>query len=410
MKSVSFDTCVNFIIFIVLFLFSMAIFQAGKDARAESFDARVVVQSASELDYPPFCLVKPDGSADGFSVDLLKAVIHVSGREVSFKVGPWHKIKQELTEGKIDVLPMVSRSSEREKIFDFSIPYMIMHGDIFVRKEDRKKISGLAALNGRKVMVMEGDTAHEWVLKQKIKPVIITTDTYAEAFKLLAQGKYDAILAQKLMGLQLLEMLDLDNIVTVGDPETHLIEVLPTRMTMPGFEQKFCFAVREGDKDLLAALNEGLAVITANGTFDRLCRKWFKPVLPSADASSEEVLKQALIIVFPLLLAGIVAWIFFLKRQVNISTKHLSEEIRRRQWTEEQQKETINQLGSALAEVKTLRGILPVCSFCKKIRNDEGYWQQVETYISEHSDAKFSHGLCPDCLNKYYKKYLSKRE
>ena len=53
-------------------------------------------------------------------------------------------------------------------------------------------------------------------------------------------------------------------------------------------------------------------------------------------------------------------------------------------------------------EVHILRGILPICSFCKKIRDDKGYWDQVEKYISDHSDALFSHGICPDCFEKHY--------
>ena len=51
----------------------------------------------------------------------------------------------------------------------------------------------------------------------------------------------------------------------------------------------------------------------------------------------------------------------------------------------------------ALAEVKALRGLLPICSYCKKVRNDGNYWEQIESYISQHSDAQFSHSICPDC-------------
>lgn len=58
------------------------------------------------------------------------------------------------------------------------------------------------------------------------------------------------------------------------------------------------------------------------------------------------------------------------------------------------------ELEAALDEIKTLNGILPICSYCKQIRNDEGYWQQVEEYISEHSQAMFSHGVCPICYKK----------
>jgi hypothetical protein len=63
---------------------------------------------------------------------------------------------------------------------------------------------------------------------------------------------------------------------------------------------------------------------------------------------------------------------------------------------------TLKDLKSAHAEVNTLRGIIPICSSCKKIRDDEGFWQQVEVYIKNHSEADFSHGICPDCLVKLY--------
>jgi DNA-binding response OmpR family regulator len=64
------------------------------------------------------------------------------------------------------------------------------------------------------------------------------------------------------------------------------------------------------------------------------------------------------------------------------------------------------ELEHALAELKTLSGILPICSYCKQIRNDKGYWQQVEEYISQHSQAMFSHGLCPGCYKKEMDSFL----
>jgi len=64
--------------------------------------------------------------------------------------------------------------------------------------------------------------------------------------------------------------------------------------------------------------------------------------------------------------------------------------------------ETVNSLQASLSELKTLRGILPICSYCKKIRDDHGYWNQVEEYISKNSDADFSHGICPSCVDKHF--------
>jgi len=66
------------------------------------------------------------------------------------------------------------------------------------------------------------------------------------------------------------------------------------------------------------------------------------------------------------------------------------------------QKQLIAELEDALSKVKTLSGLLPICSGCNKIRDDKGYWSQVEGYIQEHTDAQFTHGLCPDCVRKYF--------
>jgi PAS domain S-box-containing protein len=68
--------------------------------------------------------------------------------------------------------------------------------------------------------------------------------------------------------------------------------------------------------------------------------------------------------------------------------------------TERQQ--TVRELRAALAEIRELQGILPICAGCKKIRNDSGYWEQVETYIELHTRAQFSHGMCPDCMVRLY--------
>lgn len=60
------------------------------------------------------------------------------------------------------------------------------------------------------------------------------------------------------------------------------------------------------------------------------------------------------------------------------------------------------ELQAAMQEIKQLKGIIPMCANCKKIRDDEGYWHQVEVYIGEHTAAEFSHGLCPDCVKKLH--------
>ena len=68
----------------------------------------------------------------------------------------------------------------------------------------------------------------------------------------------------------------------------------------------------------------------------------------------------------------------------------------------------VQELEAALACVKQLHGLLPICSYCKRIRDDRNYWQQVEAYVTEHSEAIFTHGICPDCYEKFVKPELEK--
>ena len=69
---------------------------------------------------------------------------------------------------------------------------------------------------------------------------------------------------------------------------------------------------------------------------------------------------------------------------------------------DEDKSKLIIQLQASLSEIKKLSGLLPICSSCKKIRDDKGYWNQIESYIREHSEAEFTHSICPECSKKLY--------
>lgn len=98
---------------------------------------------------------------------------------------------------------------------------------------------------------------------------------------------------------------------------------------------------------------------------------------------------------------------------VGVILSWLSSELRRLRWKAlalaqqrnevlESVRKTLEERDAALENVRVLSGLLPICAGCKKIRDDSGRWQQMESYISAHSQAKFSHGMCPDCARRYY--------
>lgn len=223
-----------------------------------------LILAGSEFDYPPYCVVNSEGQADGFAVELLRAALQAMGHDVAFQLGLWEEVKQDLAQGRVQVLPLVGRTPEREALYDFTFPYLSMHGAIVVREES-SAIQSPADLAGRQVAVMRGDNAEEFVRRSQLGAEIVTTATFEQALLELAAGQHDAVIIQRLVALQLMEQLGIKNLRIAGPPLTE-------------FVQSFCFAVREGDKELLALLNEGLSVVIADGTFRDLQVKWFGPI------------------------------------------------------------------------------------------------------------------------------------
>jgi hypothetical protein len=95
--------------------------------------------------------------------------------------------------------------------------------------------------------------------------------------------------------------------------------------------------------------------------------------------------------------------------RISAATIALEKSLCDRAEAEAKLRQTIEELQTAFEQIKTLKGFLPICASCKKIRNDKGYWEQVESYITSHSDAQFSHGICPDCVQQLYGDLLSKK-
>ena len=219
------------------------------------------VTSAAEIDYPPFSMVDKKGRAGGFSVELLRAALAAMGRDVTFRTGPWNEVRGWLEQGEVQVLPLVGRTPEREEFFDFTVPYMSLHGAIVVRS-DTKDIQTLADLEGRRVAVMQGDNAEEFLRREDRGILVHTTATFEQALDELSRGRHDAVIVQRLVALRLIPQNGLANLRIIDTP-------------IEGFRQDFCFAVKKGDSEMLAALNEGLAIVIADGTHRRLHARWF---------------------------------------------------------------------------------------------------------------------------------------
>ena len=239
---------------------ALLVFGALGGSHADAVTSSPVL-SASEVAYPPFCVVDADGQAGGFSVELMRAALAAMGREVSFRTGQWADVRSWLESGEVQALPLVGRTPEREAIYDFTFPYMSLYGAIVVR-DDNTDIQDMASLRGRDVAVMLGDNAEEYLRREDRGITIHTTATFEEALEGLSEGRYDAVVMQHLVAVRLIQETGLKNLRVISKP-------------IEDYRQDFCFAVKKGDADTLALLNEGLALVMADGTYQRLHSEWF---------------------------------------------------------------------------------------------------------------------------------------
>ncbi len=219
----------------------------------------------SEVDYPPFALGAPGGQPSGFTPALWQAVAGEVGLRYRFQVAPFHELLREFKAGRIDVLINLAQSDERMEFADFSVPHVKAYGAIFVRK-GTQGIDSEADLAGKSLIVLQADLAHDYAIEQGWEDRLVLVADTTEGLERLGAGQADAMLVNKIVGLQ-----------TLRDTGISDIEAIPIQLP---FFQKFSFAVRTGDADTLARINEGLAITKTNGRYDAIREKWFGVLEP----------------------------------------------------------------------------------------------------------------------------------
>ncbi|HEY1173347.1 MAG TPA: transporter substrate-binding domain-containing protein [Verrucomicrobiae bacterium] len=264
------------VISLLLTLFAVAHVQAA--VITNSLSPRKLVVGC-ELSYPPFSLTKSDHTADGFTVELWKAVAKEAGLPYEIKVAPFHEVLVGFQEGNIDVMINLAESDARKEFSSFAVPHVTMHGGIFVRKDSR--IKSEADFPGKKLIVLNRDLAHDYALARGWTN-LITVDDVESGLQLLSKDTGDAMLVGKLVGLNELREHKISN-----------VHALDQQLE---FFQKFAFAVKKdtpGNTELLAKINEGLALVKAKGIYDSLYEKWFG-ILEPRTPSLMHILKVAI--------------------------------------------------------------------------------------------------------------------
>ena len=262
----------------------------------------------SEQDFPPFSTGMTDSTASGFTVEYWAEVAAEAGLEYTIRVLPFSELIQKFKQGEIDVLINLAISDERRRYADFSLSHVIVRGAAFVR-EDNTQLQSEADLSGKSVIVLNADLAHDYAIEKGWGKQLILVETVSEGLELLASGKHDAMLLSKLVGMQTIQLLDLNNIKSLESPVN--------------FTQKFAFAVHKGRPELLAKINEAMSVTKTNNVFDSIYERWFGVF---NDDSDQEQLKYLFFVS-----ALIIVILFHFVYRYNLERKRADIELKKRQ-------------------------------------------------------------------------------
>ncbi len=272
-----------------------------------SADQQQLLRVGSEISFPPYVDIDAQGQSTGFAVELFTAVAEVMDIPVTFHPDKWDIVWQNLKTGKIDALPLVARTPEREGQVEFTRPHTIGYDSFFVRKGS-PAIHSIEEARAMNIIVLRSDAAHEALVSRGFTSQLEPVDDLADGFRLLASGQHDAVLAPMLQGNALVHNIGLDKIVIPGP-------------LLKEYRREFSFAVRKGNTELRDRLDQGLAIVKANGEYDRLYRKWLG-IYETPTFPVKYVVWGAAAAASLLALLGL--WTWQLRRQVALRTAELA--------------------------------------------------------------------------------------
>jgi len=336
--------------------------------------AHPVIRWAPDSGYPPIEWVAPGGKVQGLAPDYLARIgEHLGVRFQPVVYKEWEDVLSALDTGKVDLVSNLSDLPERRGRMLFTQPYLDVPSILLARAGD--SISGLDDLKHHRMALERGYVVAGMVHEAYPTIEIIEVNSTEDALQALALGAVDATIADLAQASWTIEHRQLTGIRMV--------------CRLPQFSGQLCMAVRSDQPLLWSILDKELKALTP-AQRQELHRKWISlqvlgwhptPVFWSVLGTGAALAALALVL----------AWNLALRKRV-------------RQRTEELERTTkglvdLNaELLQTIAEVRTLRGFISICIRCKKIRNDGGFWDQLEAYLAAHSEARFSHGYCPECL------------
>ncbi|MCF8067445.1 MAG: transporter substrate-binding domain-containing protein [Desulfobacterales bacterium] len=303
----------------------------------------------------------------------------------------WEEMFDSLRIGQADLIANQGITDRRSELFGFTRPVETFPVSIFTRKHENA-ISTIQSLSGKTVAVVKLNIG-EIIVKDHSDIIVHKYEHVEEALLGLLSGNSDALIYPEPVLWNLARQARIeDKIKVVGEP---IIEI------------SRAISVLKKNQTLLKRLDTAVEKLVGSEKFKTIYTRWYGSPTPFWTVDKAVAFMTGLLVIVFICMG------FWRYRSTMSLNKSLRKHIAKRKTAEQNLKqayETLEEkvdertrhLQDALEKVKTLSGMLPICSSCKKIRDDKGYWNQIEVYIEKHSEAEFSHGMCQECSDKLY--------
>jgi len=352
-------------------------------------DRKIVL--ASDPAFAPLAFIE-DNIHKGLTADyfhIIEKKLNIKFKRIN-NIKTWSDLLEKGKNKEVDVFGATAKTPERTNYLLFTQSYINLPTVIITRQSVRKNLK-LKDLANKKIAVSSNYSVINYLKKNQKKIRYHYTLNDLEGLKSVSLGDSFAVITDMLSASYFIEKAGLTNLKISGET---------------GFIMKLTLATR---KDIPILNRILIKTLDSFSQYEKkeLYRKWVKIEYKRFLYSRNFWLFIIITIGTILLIIGTIAiWNSSLRHMVKKRTEELQKYKEHLEDLVEARtadlKVSNNDLKSALKQIKTINGLLPICASCKKIRDDKGYWEQIEKYVEEHSDAQFSHGICPQCADKLY--------
>ncbi|PKL59250.1 MAG: hypothetical protein CVV33_08805, partial [Methanomicrobiales archaeon HGW-Methanomicrobiales-4] len=280
-------------------------------------DPLPVYQYWADENYPPFEFKDPTGEAAGFSVDIVRAIGEETGFEINVTPHPWTEVKDALTDHTIDLSGTMAYDLNRTDRFVFSVPITTLNWYLYV--PDNSSINSLNQLIGKRIILAKGDIWEEKLKGENFPAEITIVSDYRDQLKQLSTGGFDAAIINKPVASYLMEDEGIKNIKPSGQAISRL---------------NLCIAAHISDPALINQINEGILIITRNGKYDEISKKWFAPAEREIESKMYRQIFFYVLLPILAIIGVIILWNRSLQKIVTTRTADLRMELSARESVE----------------------------------------------------------------------------